>query len=235
MLAKSPVTLSRVNSFYKEKRLILKEEGFLGLAEILKDILTKAKKAIFSFERFDIYKYDLTLVSESPLEKCKLDGLLVKPFFIPITLQEYEHLGTRRFDFSKHAKATEYGESSGKGTIVFCTFKDGDLVNRTGMTLYRNGVYEYVYPAESENGSTVYAGFSETTKKFRRMCVYSYVHSYIYRYLRNKGFSKVILLESEEQAGPRKVQERLGAKIIGQSYIIRFFLFINFRWNRTKV
>jgi hypothetical protein len=234
LFAKSPITLTRVGSFWKEKKLILQKEGLSGASEIMVDILKKLKKATFSFECFDIYEYEIESTCNIPIPKCKLSDLEVKHIFAPITLQEYEYLGTQKYDFTRHPEAKEYDDRDKKGTIIFYTFKNGELVNRTGMTLYRNGVYNYICPFVLDDGRTVYAGFSETTKKYRFMGVYSYVHSYIYRYLKEKGFSKVILLESEEQSGPRKVQERLGAISVGRSYVIRILFFINFRWNQAK-
>lgn len=228
----TPIPIGRIKSIFMTRKAILKQEGFVSL---LKNLFSTFLGLLFSYEHFYLYRYRLDPSMEIPLVPCKVDSLVMKPIFLPISLQEYELLGTQGFDFSTHPKAQEYKKGLGNGTIVFYTSNDNGLVNRTGMTTYRNGVYQYVYPSYLDKGNTVYAGFSETNKEHRLKGVYTYVHSEIYRYLREAGFSEVILLESKEQIGPRKAQERLGAEVLRESYHLRLLFLLNLRWNRPNL
>lgn len=232
MLVTVPVPFRRISSQFKKYYQIYLEDGRAGLLWVIKDFSHKARKAIFSLEK--LYVYEINLGSEIPKLKAKFNDLVVKPIFLPISLSEYEYLGNEGYDFLKHPDALPYQPSMRRGTIVFLTFKDENLMNRTGMTLYRNGAYIKSYPKEFDHEGTVYAGFSETTKEARMAGIYSFVHSYIFNYLKEIGFKRVILLESEEQPGPRKVQDRLGATVIYTIYCIRLFMLLSY-WTKPDI
>ncbi len=176
---------------------------------------------------------DLGSDLEIPSLQSKVEGLSIKPVFLPISLQEYEYLGNEGVDFEKVTGAVEYGAGMHDGTIVFLTYKDRMLMNRTGMTLYKNGAYTYCCPSGEEKAGTVYAGFSETTKAARNLGIYSFVHSHIFNFVKQMGFKRVVLLESEEQPGPRKVQDKLGAKVLYTIRCVRILLLLNY-WTSPK-
>jgi len=200
----------------------------------MNDFFHKIRKAFFSIENFYVYEVALNSNIEIPMLESKVEGLRVKPVFLPISLQEYEYLGNEGINFEDVIGAVEYQRGMKDGTIVFLTYKDDKLMNRTGMTLYRNGVYTYCCPLEKEFKDTVFAGFSETTKAARKLGIYSYVHSHIFNFLKQGGFKRVILLESEEQPGPRKVQDKLGAKIKYTIRCIRVLLLFNY-WTKPRI
>jgi hypothetical protein len=228
MLGSTPVNSRRISSEFKKYLQIYKEEGFDGIIWAIKDFGHKVRKAIFSIEKIYVYEMKLNTENDIPKLNAKIDGLNVKPIFLPISLQDYECFVKENVDFEKLKGAQIYQRGLHNGTIVFLTYKEETLMNRTGMTLYRNGAYKYSCKNEFDTGKTVFAGFSETTKAARMMGIYSFVHSYIYRYLKDMGFENVILLESEEQPGPRKVQDRLGAKIRYSVKCIRVLLLLNY-------
>jgi hypothetical protein len=228
-----PIPIHRIKSIFKKRKTILQKEGFVSL---LKNLFTTFRDLLFSYQRLYLYRYRLDTSADIPDVSCKVDNLVIKPIFVPISLQEYELLGNEGFDFFKHPEAREYKEGLGDGTIVFCAFTDNELVFRTCLTLYRDGVYRYIYPAYLDKGATVYSGFSETKKEYRLKGVYKYVWTEIYRYLRKKkGVEEVILLEPADQVGPRKVQDRFGAKVLCKSYFLRLLFLLTFRWNRPNI
>lgn len=228
MFASSPAKLRRISSEFHKYSQIFSEEGYPSIVWAIKDFSFKVRKALFSIEKFYVYEMKLDNKIEIPVLNAKIDGLNVRPIFLPISLEEYEYLGKSNANFEKIESACEYRKSLKDGTIVFLTYKGQTLMNRTGMTLYKNGAYSNCCPDELGREGAVFAGFSETTKKARMMGIYSFVHSHIYRYLKEMGFKKVILLESEEQPGPIKVQDRLGAKIIRSVHCVRFFILFNY-------
>lgn len=233
MIGSIPVRFRRITSELKKYWLVCNDEGLPGLIWSGKDLLRKIRKAFFSTENFYVYEMDLGADVEIPMLQSKVEGLLVKPVFLPISLQEYEYLGNEGVDFEKMTGAMEYGSGMHDGTIVFLTFKDRMLMNRTGMTLYKNGAYTYCCPSREEETGTVYAGFSETMKAARNLGIYSFVHSYIFNYLKQMGFKRVVLLESEEQPGPRKVQDKLGAKVLYTIRCTRILLLLNY-WTSPR-
>lgn len=233
MLGSTPVRFRRLSSEFKKYRRICNEEGIQGLSWCVINFLHKTRKAFFSIEKFYVYEMALSPDIEIPLLTSKVEGLRVKPIFLPISLQEYEYLGNEGVDFEKLMGAKDYQSDMNNGTIIFLTYKKETLINRTGMTLYKNGVYQYCCPLENKSTGTVYAGFSETTKTARKLGVYSFIHSYIFNYLKEMGFKKVELLESEDQPGPRKVQDKLGAKITHTTTCIRLLLFFIY-WTTPK-
>jgi len=227
------IKAERIRILLTQWKRILREEGFLPL---FTSMVTFFIRLLFSYQLFYLYEKTLDPSDEIPIVPCKVSGLTIRPIFLPITLKEYERLGANNFDFSLHPEARDYENYLDKGTIVFWTTLNGEFVNRTGMTTMRKGsTYEYLkkyYPSFIDDGYTAYAGFSETAVKYRLKGVYSWVHSEIYRYFREKGIYRVLLLEENEQVGPRKVQARMGAKVLSEVYHLRVIILFNFRWVR---
>ena len=233
MIGSTPVRFRRVSSQLRKYRQIYNEDSMQGLIWSFKDLLRKTRKAFFSVEKFYLYTMNLNPETKIPNLQSKVDGLRVKPVYLPISLQEYEYMGNEGVDFEKLPEAIEYEIGLKDGTIVFLTYKDNVLMNRTGMTLYRNGVYKYCCPVDHDCVGSVYAGFSETNKAARMLGIYSFIHSYMFNYLKDMGFKRVVLLESDEQTGPRKIQDRLGAKVEYSTYCIRLFFFVY--WTKPKI
>lgn len=227
------IKADRIKILFSRWKRILPEEGF---PSFFKDIATFLIRLLFSHQLFYLYEKKLDSSEEIPIVPCKVDGLAIRPIFLPITLQEYERLGANGLDFSLHPEARDYKNYLDKGTIVFWTTLNGEFVNRTGMTTIGKGsTYEHpqhFYPSFVDDGYTAYAGFSETAVTYRMKGVYSWVHSEIYRFFKEKGLRRVLLLENREQVGPRKLQDRLGAKVLHKVHNIRILVFFNFRWIR---
>jgi len=211
--------MSLFSRLFSRSKEVLREEGFLSL---LRWAVTLPGR-VFKYHKYYIYENNLAeLADASPA--CRVDNLTMQAIWLPITLAEYEQLGGQGFDFSVHPDARECQGPADKGTIVFWTTVNGELVNRTGMTTMRKGsAYKDIrkfYPSFVDDSRIAYAGFSETAVEYRRKGVYTWVHAEIFRYFKEKGFSRVILLEGEEQVGPRKVQDRLGSKVVREAQLL---------------
>ena len=210
-------------------RLVWHQEGFLSLI----------KQILCIYKTYYIYEMRLNTSTGIPDIPCQVSNLTIKPLFIPITLAEYEQLGRKGCDFSARPDIQDYRKGD-EGTIVFWTTANNDeFVNRTGMTTMRKGsVYEQIQrfcPSFVDDGHSAYAGFSETAIQHRLKGVYTYVHSKIYRYLSDEGFSRVVLLEGKEQVGPRKAQDKLGAQVLNKAWHLRLLYLFNFMWTKPKM
>ncbi len=49
------------------------------------------------------------------------------------------------------------------------------------------------------------------------------MHSMIYAWARTNGFARVVLLEGEDQPGPRKSQDKLGSAVVAETCHITLF------------
>lgn len=231
ILSINGISLERIKSMIRKKRSILRKEGCLSL---FRDISLMSLKLVVSYDHFYLYEHGLNPSTAAPEVACSVDNLKMERIFLPITLEEYERHGREGVDWSRDPRRQDFCDESSGGTIVFYTYYGDELVNRTGMTLYRNGVYRHVYPARMDDGMTVYAGFSETNERFRKKGIYTYVHAEIYKYLAGQGFSKVILLEAAELTGVRKIQDKLGSRVLWECYHVRILYLFDVRWRKGK-
>lgn len=190
---------------------------------LIRQLILFLFKSFIKCENYYIYDNKLDeLVNTS----CKVGNLTITSVFLPITLSEYEELGRKGFNFTTHPDARDYKGFSDKGTIIFWTTVNGELVNQTGITTVRNGsVYEDIYkfcPSSIEDEYIVYEGLSETAVKYRQKGVYTWVHAEIFRYLKDKGFSRVIFLIFLEAIGAWKGQKKLGSKVLCEVCLLTF-------------
>ncbi len=81
-------------SLYNRGKQILKEKGFLSL---LRWALLFPARLLLKFENFYVYVNDL---GEIPDVSCKVENLILRQIFLPITLAEYEQLGRDGVDIS---------------------------------------------------------------------------------------------------------------------------------------
>ena len=143
-------------------------------------------------------------------------GTRTEAIHLPITLVEFELAARWGFDWGTDPRGVAFGAEQSSGSVVFRTVDGvGRLVNQTGMTLQAEGsVYEHVRRCVAIGDTRVaYAGYSETAPQFRRRGVYALAHERIYDIFCHNGIERVVLLEGDEQLGPRSAQEKLGAVI----------------------
>lgn len=174
-------------------------------------------------ERYYVYVNSLTSIEQRP---CEVADLQLETIELPITLAEYEglaHSGSDPRDWSGGITSTECPHKS----FVFVTTSHGILVNVTGMTAPRTGsVYSQIqrfWPRFQDNNVTLYAGYSETAVQFRRRGVYGWVHGMIFTWAKNKGYERIILLEGEDQPGPRSSQDKLGSTVTAETCHVTLF------------
>jgi len=193
-----------------------------------------------------MYEYKLDGTDEIPMVPCNVNDIVVRPLYIPtMTIFEYEAWGRDAFDFPSHPHAQEYKREPGisRGMLIFYATSGRDFVHRTGVALSARGgtAYERVwrrirhpsYPLSClDDGHTVYGAFSLTDAKYRRKGVYAHVYSKVHRYLKDKGFSRIISLAMEDVAAGIRIRESEGANPFLRVYVITLLTLFDFMWVR---
>jgi len=232
MRVPTPITKARIISTFKKYRLDINKHGFSSIKNICLDIFNKIKRLVFSIDRYYLYKYDLKQNQNISIIKPKIDKVEMVRLFLPITIDEYERLSESGYDFRQHPLSSEY-ISGQKGTFVFYGILNKVIIYRSCLSTYCNGVYEYIYPAQLRTNGSVYQGFNETSIDCRNKGLYSWAQCEMFQFAQQLGFKEIIMLEPEDQLGPRKVQDRLGSKLIYESFCLRLLFIFNYRWNKA--
>ncbi len=192
-------------------------------------------------ERSFMYRHDLGPVPDAPAQ---LDDLDIRVYFLSCGLAQYELWVNAGVDIPSQIEASPYSGQHEAGTIVFWTTRHGIRVGSTAVATRIEGT---VYAAalsrllrETPPPGTAYEGLNETTPQFRRKGVFAWQQMFQLRFLREHGFSARFSLEPSEQEGPRRVQDRNGAVMIGELVHFEFPAFVRSRfrqslWLRTRV
>jgi hypothetical protein len=235
MFAPTPVKLGRVTALLSGHMKALREGGIISLPSVIKDIAVKVRRAFISKDKYYLYEKDLIAVNNLQIIHPHVDGVTMDIIFLPISIEEYELLGEKRFDFRKHPKVTKFGPSVGDGTIIFLGVIGEDIIYRSCISNYRNGVYRQIYPEKFDSKSTCYQGYNWTSPIYRKKGLYSWAQTVMFNFMRANSYHKIIMLEPEDQIGPRKVQERLGSEMLCESFAFRLFFIVNYRWNKPAL
>lgn len=235
MFAPSPLKMKRIDALLTSHLKAIREEGTKSIPKAIKDIAVKTRRAFVAYDKYFLYKKDLDDGQEINLIKPKLDGVTMESIFFPISIEEYETMGEKGIDFRKFPNSKPFRFGAGRGTIVFLGIKDGLMIYRSCISTYRNAVYEYIYPEMLHNSTTCYQGFNWTHPDFRKKGLYTWAQTVMFDYMKNHGFNRIVMLEPEDQIGPRKVQDRLGSKMICESFAFRLLFVINYRWNKPNL
>ncbi len=218
------------SSRLRRGKQILHEEGFLSFFKHAASFLLYV---LFVYGKQCLYEHSLEGSGDIPDVRCQVGNVRLKSVFLPMTLLEYNNLALQGFDFLSHPDARNYEKRLVNGTIVFYAFTGDEFLFRTAMTTSRSEispVYLRYYPPSIPEGHTACAGFSETAIKYRGKGIYTYVYAEIYRYLRQMGISRVLVLLNEEPLAAHRVQQRLGAKLLCKTYSVRLLRRFSFTW-----
>lgn len=234
MFAPSTVSFRRIHRLLIEDVNILKQKGVKSLPTVLRDIFSKARRSLISLEKYYLYEKRLHEEKEIPCIQPRVEGVIMETIFIPISIEEYEALGERGFDFRKHPEARPYRSNEGKGTILFLGVKSNNIIYRSCISNYRNGIYFYIYQDYADSTTICYQGFNWTHPNFRKLGLYTWAQTEMFTFMKNQGYEKIVMLEPDDQVGPRKIQDRLGSTMICESFAFRCLFVIHYRWNKYR-
>jgi len=168
-------------------------------------------------KHYYVYVNALTSINQMP---CGVPDLQFESIEMPVTLAQYELLAHSGQDPRQWHLAPNSDNASPE-SFIFVTTSHGTLVNVTGMTVTRHGsVYSNIrrfWPQFNNDPATLYAGYSETAAEYRRKGVYTWVHGTVFSWAKRNGFERVILLEGEDQPGPRSSQDKLGSSVVAET------------------
>lgn len=233
MLTPSPVKIKRIRSLLLSHKKTFKEEGINSVPSIIKDILSKFRRSIFTIDKY--YLYEKKLLDKVEICSSRVKNVKMEIIFLPIPIEVYEMLGEMGYDFRKHPEKDEPKAGNTNGTFIFLGIKDNIIIFRSCISNFRNGVYLDLYPEKNDSEKTCYQGFNWTHPKFRKMGLYTWAQTFMFNYMKNIGFESIVMLEPEDQIGPRKVQDRLGSQFLCESFAFRLLFFINYRWNKPQL
>jgi len=234
MRSPTPLTKARIISTIKKYRLDLKENGIISLNRIVLDILDKFKRLFFSIDKFYLYKYNLVNSTDIPNIQPKVENISICAFFSRMPMEEFEALIETGYDFRKHPSISEYknGES---GIVIFCGLVGDKLAYQACAATYRTGVYRFVCSSEYDLKKVAYQGLNVTTHEFRRKGLYTWGQCEMLKFFRDHGFQEMVMLEAERLEDMRRIQDRIGAEVLYESYCLRVLFFFNYRWNKPSL
>lgn len=207
----------------RRAKQVLRDDGFLSLI----------KKFFFNHTTHYVWENTLEVSGGIPSLSCKVDNLTLRITFIAFPLEEFEAkyeeayrlLSAESLDFSSYPDAQQYKtrKELSRGTVVFEALVDGKTIHRTWVATCREGcgIYNYYYHPSRDDRNTAYAGFSMTSEDYQGKGILGYMYSQIYRYFRERGFSRVVLAIGKEVVAAHRVQQKLGSKLLYEGHILK--------------
>lgn len=181
-----------------------------------------------------MFRHDLGPVPDAAVQ---IADLQIRTFFVPCELAQYESWVNEGVDIPSLPQAKPYDGQTDEGTIVFWTTLGQIRVGCTAVSTQSHGtVYAKVLPKlhAAESSGTVVEGLNETSPQFRRKGVFAWQQAHQLRFLTSHGFQQRFSLEPAEQEGPRRVQERNGAVLIGEVCLVEFPAFVRSAWRFSR-
>ena len=213
--------INRIRTLFRQGKQILHEEGFLSLF----------KRLLFTYETVYIYENNLHGHSIA----CKLNNQTLR---IIDCLEDFNKLLADGFNFSScEMSIQQCRERLSRGAILFCAFVGKELAHGSWVGIDRGTLGDF-YTFPMDYGHTACIGGTMTAPKFRRKGINVYVHSEMFRYIREKGLSKVVFEVHKDNIAAQSSQAKLGSYIWGTGHHLRLLLLLNFRWltpNRGSV
>lgn len=224
MLTLTTTTTDRIRAFFWKGKLIFHQQGFLSYFKYMAAFFARL---LFVYGSCYIYENRLDGLSIAP----KLDNLTLRLISIS---EEFQQLLAEGFDFSSYPDIQLCRKRLSRGAIAFFAFVGKELVHATWVATSRKAKGDF-HPYPVEYGHTACVGATMTTPKYRRKGINVYVHSEIFRYLREKGLSKAVIAINKDNIAAQNSQAKLGSNRWGNGYYIRLLYFPNFMWTKPKM
>jgi GNAT superfamily N-acetyltransferase len=211
--------ITGIKELFKNGKQILQEEGFLSLL----------KKSLFSYSVVDLWENNLN----GPIIVCEVDKLTLK---IITELEEFDELLTivsDGFGLSWYEMSIQQcRERLSKGAILFLALVGEEVasISWVGTTKISHGDF---YSSSIDYKYEASIGGDMTAPKHQRKGIYTWLHSQIFQYLREKRRSMALFEIHKDNVPPQKAQIKLGSYVWGEMYDLRLLLF-NFRWVKPK-
>ncbi len=201
------VEIPRIGELLRATKRILHEEGFSSLF----------KQLFFTYRVYFLYENTLN----GSIIPRTADNLTLKLLSNP---EELEELLLEGFTFlSYHMSLHECKQRLNRGAILFAGFIGQELAHGTWIATSREACSDFhPFPMDCEH--TAYVGGTMTIPKYRRQGINVYVHSEIFRYLKEKGLSRAVIAIDKGNIAAQNSQNKLGSNIYGRGYFLRLLI-----------
>ena len=223
MFTPTVITTDRIRAFLREGKRTFHQQGFIPFFKYIGAFFARL---LFIYGTCYIYENRL----DGPSIAHKLDNLTLR---LISTSEEFHQLLAEGFDFSSDPDIQLYRKRLNRGAVAFCAFVDKELAHATWAATSRRAKGDF-HPYPVEHGHTACVGATSTAPKYRRKGINVYVHSEIFRYIREKGLSKAVIAINKDNIAAQNSQAKLGSTRWGEGYYIRLLYFPNFMWTKPK-
>lgn len=206
-----------IKGLFKKGKRVLREEGFLSLF----------KRILFAYSTVDLWENNL----DGHSIKCKVDNLRLK---IITELEEFDELLSDGFDLSWYEMSIQQCRARlSERAICFLALvgKEVSHVSWVGTTKRTHGDF-YSSPIDYKHEASI--GGTMTAPKHQGEGIYTSVYSQIFRYLREKGYSRAVFEIHKDNIAAKKAQAKLNSTIWGEGHCLRLLTLFNFRWIKPK-
>lgn len=227
----TPLTLRRFVATIRKYKIDLGIKGRGHIFYVLRDVLDKMRRLLFSLEKYYLYKYNLKDRTNITRIQPKVDNIRMLIFLSKISMEEFEVLVETGYDFRHDPSVSEYIDGE-RGIIIFCGLVNEKLAYQACASNYRTGVYQHICPPEYDLRKIAYQGLNVTTNEFRRKGLYTWGQCEMLRFFKDHGYDEMMMLEANRLEDMRRIHDRIGSEILYRSYCLRLLLLLNYRWNK---
>lgn len=224
MLTLTTTTTHRIKAFYDEGKLILQQRGFFSLVKYMMAFFIRV---LFVCGSCYIYENRLDGPDITP----KLDNLTLR---LISTSEEFQKLLVGDFDFSSYPDIPLSRKRLNRGAVAFCAFVGKEFAHVTWVAISRKAKGDFhPYPIEGEDTACV--GATMTAPQYRRKGMNVYVHSEVFRYLKEKGLIRAVISINKDNIAAQNSQTKLGSIRWGNGYYMRLLYLFNYMWTKPEM
>ncbi len=217
------MVLNRLCTLLRKNKDILREEGIIPfIKQAFSFLVGLFFDYIFNYKTCYIYENTL----DGPRFTPKIKHVDLK---IPSTLQKLDELIANGFDLSSR-DINILKKRISQRAIPFCAFAKQDLAHITWVAL-TEGAKRAVdpFPLKIDWRNEACSGLSWTNPNYRRMGIYTYIYSEIFRFLKERGQSKDKFRIDKDNIASHNALIKLGSEIYAEGYTLKIL-----RWKFYK-
>lgn len=187
-----------------------------GLPAFVRRAFLFVVRSFFSYGNYYIYEKTLNDANElqftPKIQNCNLKILS--------TPEEVDELIAEGFHINAYLAISETKARISRRAILFCVFVGKELAHRSWVTM-SNETRMDMLPYAVDFRSEVCLGSTDTYPKYRGLGIYTYVYSEIYKFLKEKGWSKARFSSRTDNTAVQKAQAKLASRIYARGRYLR--------------
>jgi GNAT superfamily N-acetyltransferase len=209
---------------FRRGKQVLHEEGVISFLEhALSFFLT----LLFVYSVRYVYEYKLDDSRDIRLFACPVNNIALRT---ASCIEEFDELLAEGLDLSWYdLGAQQCRERLSEGTILFCALVDGDCAHISWIQT-RSKNHGGVYSFPIDYGREAAVGGTMTSPKYRRKGICSYVYYEIFRYLKEKDYSKAVFETHKYNILAHRFHKKLRSKVLSRVSSLTLLSRFNFTW-----